>query len=257
MRTDGLPRRLLHALAARRWEHNDVGERKYHYYADQSAQPYFQSNRETLIGRQLLLQTLFSVVNAHMAYNSSAGEVPFSGPGRAVHMHASRAPARVRTRADGLAARVPRWFLVVALSLVIERFLLRPPCADTYNDTVQNLEVPRGDCPAASTPRFHLDDRRLREASFKWMLRRQVERVGKLRELELGGMEMHHFDQALETTWNKVLYQHFVATWGRKHRCATPGGCAACSSSGPVLSRLVSSCLVVACALVGERVRRL
>ena len=177
----------------------------YSYYGGQIGSAYFQSTAQTVLSTQLLTQTTFHLLNAHVAFQAAAGEVPvYASRARVLWLHALSLSLR-----DGSSPR-PR---------------PRPRHADAYNDTVAALEVPRGDCPAGLLDRLLLDDSSLREGWYKFMLRNAVEGAGRLDELVLSGVDMASIDRALDEKWNSELYCGFVGRWG-SHRCGTPGGCA-------------------------------
>ena len=99
--------------------------------------------------------------------------------------------------------------------------------AEIYNDTVEAMGEQPGDCPSqlAGGP-CKLNAKRLLETSFKWMLRGQVEWLGRLHELSLGGMDIKDVDAVLNDTWNDSLQLAFTDEWGARHHSAVPGGCA-------------------------------
>lgn len=85
------------------------------------------------------------------------------------------------------------------------------------------------------------------ETSFKWMLRGQVERLGRLHELSLGGMDIKDIDAVLNDNWNDRLQLAFTDEWGARHHCAVPGGCA--------LARLTLAGCCLPCGYLGAVVR--
>jgi hypothetical protein len=89
---------------------------------------------------------------------------------------------------------------------------------------VRDLEVPLGDCPAAFVTRHLLDPARLRETWYKWFLVREVERLGRLPELVLPGVDIKDVDKVLTDYWNDEFHLSFTEKWGG-HACGTKGGC--------------------------------
>ena len=86
---------------------------------------------------------------------------------------------------------------------LVLRAPLRPAIAECYNETVRDLEVPLGDCPAAFVTRHLLDPARLRETWYKWFLVREVERLGRLPELVLPGVDIKDVDKVFTDFWNE------------------------------------------------------
>jgi hypothetical protein len=201
----------------RRW----TRRQEFHFYGGQNRKMYFQGSESTFISTQLLTRTLYEAATSHTSFTSAAGEgLARYRPcvvclGRAVcDLSALRSPDRIRNMDSCLRQHVRNLLIINATYQETE----------VYNATEAHLEVERGSCPTEFiSPHHSLLPRRLRETFFKWMLRAWIERMGRLDELVLPGMDIADIDTVLEAKWLIAIHVYFTKQYGA-HRCGTPGG---------------------------------